>query len=304
MFNLAHLKPNKNLINVLISYYFPFFKNISLIFDGHPNYNFTSVPSFVNVMFCDSHLGWYQQKCIRKCIQQNDSETEGHLYIADDMFINITKMAELPKSKIWYVGNSKKSMSWIENPGPKGWGWQWWGPPYGNNVKLKNTIQSFPRKWQVILEKYHSFPDNFSVIATSDIIYIPQSKVPEIIPVLDHIIGQGDLFCEIATPLAVNVASPDFVKMQGGYLWNDRSVAMIERVSRTAHFVHPVKLGTAVHAALWVNYMEQQLNLTITENKVKANSAGVEVKAFDKIVKFLSNLYFSGFKKFIAINSI
>ena len=129
MFNLKYVKPNKNVINILISYYFPFFKIISLIFDGHPNYNYTSVPPFVNVMFCDSHWGWYQQKCIRKCIQQNYSEAEGHLYISDDMFINITKMAELPKSKIWYVDNGKKSMSWIENPGPKGWGWHWWGPP-------------------------------------------------------------------------------------------------------------------------------------------------------------------------------
>ena len=124
--------------------------------------------------------------------------------------------------------------------------------------------------------------------------------MPKIIPVLDHIIGQGDLFCEIATPLAVNVASPDFVKMQGGYLWNNRSVAMIERVAMTAHFVHPVKLGISVHEALWVRFMEQQLNLTITENKLKATSAGLQVNAFDRIVKFLSNFYSSGQKRFTA----
>ena len=69
-------------------------------------------------------------------------------------------------------------------------------------------------------------------------------------------------------------------------MWSDKSVAMIERVAMTAHFVHPVKLGIAVHAALWVRYMEQQLNLTITENKVKAHSAGLQVKGFERIVNF------------------
>ena len=268
MFNLANLANEEN-INILTSYYFPFFKNITLIFDGHPNYNFSSVPDFVNVLLCNSNWAWYQHKCIRKCIQHNNSETEGHLYIADDMFINITKMAELDKSKIWFIVNEKKSMSWIQNPGPKGWGWQWWGPPHGNNVKLNNTIQSFPSKWKDNLEKYHGFPDNFSVVATSDIVYIPRTAVSKILPVLDHIIQQGDLFCEIATPLAVNVASHDVVKMEYGYLWADRSVAGIKRASKTAHFVHPVKLGWAEHAALWVGFMEQQLNRTILENKAK-----------------------------------
>ena len=140
--------------------------------------------------------------------------------------------------------------------------------------------------------------------APSDIIYIPQGEVPKIVPVLDHIIGQGDLFCEIATLLAVNVASHDFVKMQLGYLWKDRSVAKIIHVSTTAHFVHPVKLGIAEHSALWVSYMEQQLNLTVTENKVKANSAGLQVNAFDRIVNFVSNLYSSVHNKFTAIISI
>ena len=143
------------------------------------------------------------------------------------------------------------------------------------------------------------------MIATPDIIYIPQIKVPKIAPVLDHIIGQGDLICEIVTPLAVNVAPSDFVKIEGGYLWNDRSVAMIERVSMTAHFVHPVKLGIAVHEALWVRYMEKQLNLTVTENKLKTiNSASLQVKALDRIVKFLSNFYSSGQKRFTSINSL
>ena len=59
--------------------------------------------SLSNVISCDSHVGWYQQKCIRSCMQQGTEETKGYLYIADDMFINLAMMADLPTTKIWFT---------------------------------------------------------------------------------------------------------------------------------------------------------------------------------------------------------
>ena len=263
MFNLANVQPEEKAINMLISYYYPFFEDILLIFDGHPNYAFSSVPSFVDVLFCNSHMGWYQHKCIRKCIQQGTVNTRGHLYISDDMFINITKMEELPVSKVWFLRSAYIPFSLIQDPGPQGWGWMWWGPPYSNAQKMKDIIDNFPKNWLTTLKKHAGFPDNFSAIATSDIIYIPQEVVPQIIPVFDHIINREALFCEIATLLAVNVAAPNFIKLELGYLWGDRSTAQIERFSTVAHFVHPVKPSIPEHAALWIKYMEMQLNLTM-----------------------------------------
>ena len=270
MFNLNSVNLNEQVINFLISYYFPFFQKISLIFDGTPTYNLSWIPSFVKVIECDSHLGWFQHKCIKKCIQQNISNIEGYMYIADDMFINITKMAKLPRSKIWFLQNDRKSFSWIKNPGLKGWDWPWWGWD-GNSVKFEKTIKSLPLKWITILKKYHGFPNNFNVTAISDIIFIPQIYVSKIIPVLNHIIREGNLFCEIATPLAVNLASQDVVKMEYGFLWADRSIAAVERISTKAHFVHPMKLGMVEYAGLWVRYMEQQLKFTVLRHNVKYN---------------------------------
>ena len=267
MFNQNGVEPNAKVTNLLTSYYFPFFRKITLIFGGQTSDTSSWIPNYVQVLSCESYLGWYQHKCIRKCIQEHDNKTEGFLYIADDMFINITKMATYPKNKIWYQHMMKKNFSLVVNPGAAGWDWMWWGID-GNNVKFNKTIQSFPNKWKALLKKYHGFPDDFSVAAISDIIFIPAVAVPRILPVLEHIIGQGNLFCEIATPLAVNVASHDFVKMEYGYLWNDRSPAAIERMSKTNPFVHPVKLGIAVYAKLWVSLMEQ-LNQTVMENQVK-----------------------------------
>ena len=139
------------------------------------------------------------------------------------------------------------------------------------------------------MKKYHGFPYNFSVNATSDIIFIPSEAVPQILPVLDHIIGHGDLFCEIATPLAVNEASHDFVKMEDGYLWADIGLAGIERMSKTAPFVHPVKLAIAEQAMLWVCFI---LYTTIVEFKAIYIYRGFQQKKIANYPIVVKNLCF------------
>ena len=99
MFNHNHEggKPNERVTNLLISYYFPFSKKITPILDGQPTQSPNWIPNYVKILLCDSNVGWYQHKCNRKCIQKYDTKTKGFLYISDDMFINITKMAAFPK---------------------------------------------------------------------------------------------------------------------------------------------------------------------------------------------------------------
>ena len=80
--------------------------------------------------------------------------------------------------------------------------------------------------------------------------------------VIDFIVNNTDLFCEIATCLAVDIAAPNQVAIfKSGYLWTpeERSVEGIEKAVKTAHFVHPVKLGVEQQRKLWIEYMEHQL---------------------------------------------
>ena len=262
MFNLQGIEPNKDIIDILVSYYYPFFENITLIFDGanweRPDY----VSEFVNVISCDSHLGWYQQKCIRSCMQQGTEETKGYLYIADDMFINLTMMSDLPTTKVWFTHMEPQNYSLILNPGPNGWSWQWWRPPFNNSKKLEHLINIMPSEWMEQLKKTAGFPGQFLIIATSDIIYIPQVLQPKLTTAIDFIVDNTDLFCEIATCLAVDIAALDQVIMlKYGYLWNpeQKSVEGIEKAAENAHFVHPVKIGVEEHRKLWIRYMEKQL---------------------------------------------
>ena len=265
--NLNGIKPSKAVIETQVSYYFPFFKNITLIFNGdnwsRPDY----VPEFVDVISCDSHLGWYQHKCIRSCIQRGSKETEGFLYIADDMFINLTKMAELPTTKLWTVVESAVcSYSMIQTPGRKGCNWPWWGRPTYGAKNLDIVIKSLPAKWKEQLVETAGFPDHFIARSVSDIIYIPQALVTNMTHVLDHIINTTELFCEIATNLAVDIVAPDRTTFVYGYLWDDRSVAAIKKMATTAHFVHPIKLGIREQRDIWIQYMDKQLSNVIDMN--------------------------------------
>ena len=261
MFNLNRLKPEKEVTDVLASYYYPFFRDITFIFDGanwtKPDFS----PKFVDFIGCDSHVGWYQQKCIRLCMQQGTEETEGYLYIADDMFINLTKMADLPTTKVWSTTMERLNYAWILNPGPKGWGWPWWGQPYNNARKLQQIINILPSEWLKQMKETAGFPDHFSIVATSDIIYIPRTVISNLTTVIDFIVNSVELFSEVATCLAVNIAAPNnIIFFEAGYLWyKERTPAKIEEKARTAHFVHPIKLATNESRKLWIKYMENQL---------------------------------------------
>jgi len=259
-FNILHVIQDQKQLELLASYYYPFFKNIKFFYDGEQGTVANSSLSFVDIMRCDSHLGWYQHKCIQQCINEGTDTTKGYMYISDDMFINITAMADLPISKIWFTTIVAKNYTWIQNPGPNGWGWMWFGPPYDNAKKLVKVIDSLPISWIRNLTTNAGFPDNnFEAIATSDIIYIPQNKVAKMNLVLDHIIKTEDLFCEITTALAVNIITSDEIDLGLGYLWGDRSVEAIRRAAEIAYFVHPVKLGIPEYREVWVEYMEKQL---------------------------------------------
>ncbi|XP_064407012.1 uncharacterized protein LOC135351834 [Halichondria panicea] len=257
--NLNGIKPSKAVIETQVSYYFPFFKNITVILNGdnfiRPDY----VPEFVDVISCDSYYGWYQHKCIRSCIQRGSDDTEGFLYIADDMFINLTKMAELPTTKLWTIGSRVCSYSSIQTPGHEGCEWYWWDAPTYGAKNLDIVIKSLPAKWKEQLVKTAGFPDHFKAYCISDIIYIPQALVMNMTHVLDHIINTTELFCELATNLAMHIVAPDRITLLDGYLWDDKSVAAIKEMATTAHFVHPVKFGIREQRDIWIQNMEKQL---------------------------------------------
>ena len=269
MFNLNNIKPSKYVNNILASYYFPFFRNITFFFDGADweSRRLDFLPEFVNLISCDSHVGWYQHRCLQLCLQQGTEETKGHLYIADDMFINLAMMADLPTTKAWFINIIQTSYWQILNPGPGGWDWYWWGPPGNNYKRLESVINILPSEWKEQLKRTAGFPDHFKGHTIADIIYVPYTLGPKMITVIDFINNsKTDLFCEVAIPLAVNIAAPNqVISLKEGNLWGwNRNILSIKRTAKTAHFVHPVKLGNEPQKNLWIQLMENQLYNIIT----------------------------------------
>ena len=129
---------------------------------------------------------------------------EGFLYIADDMFINITKMAQLDRTKLWtssmhtynYYELMKKSKAELHKI------WWWFGFPRYVEDYLHKTIKSLPEEWMEALKTNAGF---YEAICTSDIYYISASIAPRMITVISFIVNTTDLFSEVASPLAVGI---------------------------------------------------------------------------------------------------
>ena len=180
MFNLFKMSPNKQVINLLVSYYSLFFNHIMLLFEGDwpekPNY----IPKKITFSGCKSKDGWFQQHCLLICLNEtwkNRDKPEGYLYIADDMFVNLTKMSLLPLSHVWYI--NPKSMNYTARASLRNiWNW-------GKAMKpLETVVNNLPEKWKRILVQSVGFPDCIHAEGLADIVYVPHllaKNMPQIL---------------------------------------------------------------------------------------------------------------------------
>ena len=264
MFNLNKIKPNRNTINLLLAYYLPFFDHITLIFDGKWKKKPEYVPEYVKFFGCESHIGWYMQKCLNICISQSDDSVKGNLFIADDMFVNFNKMKNLDLTKLWYIQPIVYKYSDLQTKDGKtlrSW-WWWWGEPYHNERPLKTVMNSLPDEWKQKLVENAGFPDKFQIRCLSDLIYVPNSLAPRLSTVMTHVIHTATLFFEIAVPLSVGIVvhPSERVLLTNAYLWGaNRNANRIKKEAEKKHFVHPVKQSKKVQADLWRSLMEAQL---------------------------------------------
>ena len=255
MFNLKNMSPNKQVIYLLLSHYSYFFDHIMLLFDGKWNEKPDYLPKNVTFSSCKSTNGWYQYYCLRICLNETwdeDGKPEGYLYIADDMFVNLTKMSLLPLSKVWNIGTTNinyTARASLRNS------WNW-----GRALKpLQTVIENLPTEWKQVLVKHAGFPNHLPARAISDIIYVPHWLAGNLTDGLNYVIKTAPLIHEVALPLVVNIVAPtDQVHFKYGYLWRgDRNVGMINKTAKRAHFVHPIKLSSRGQTDLWISFMEQ-----------------------------------------------
>ena len=261
-------------IGLLLSYYLQFFSHITLISGTQLIVKPHFVPDSVQVFNCDSYYGWYQQKCLRICLENPASDrVEGFLYVADDMFIDVAKMSQLDRNKLWMIpaptlfnythivkGASKAELHRQ---------WFWFGFPRYTEYYLQKTISKLPGEWIEALKTNTGFPSVYEVHAASDIYYIPSSFVPRMVEVISFIVSTADLFCEVALPLSVGIVTRPSERqfLIDGYLWGkERTIHMKEARSKVAHFVHPLKLSHTEDLILWKKLMQAQLRQAVAKS--------------------------------------
>ena len=142
----------KYAIRMLLSYYLRFFTSIILLVDGNwPSEGTEGIQSLVKVISVDTKNGWYQQRALLKCLQNGNSDSTSYLYILDDMFINISMLSTLPKSKVWLneprVFNFSNPETYYKDS------WYWWENPKGTNFreKFEAIVNDLPQEWKQLL---------------------------------------------------------------------------------------------------------------------------------------------------------
>ena len=257
-------------IGLLLSYYLLFFNHITLISGTKIIKTKPSiVPDPVQVINCDSYYGRLQQKCLRACLQNPASNSvRGFLYIADDMFINITKMGQLDQTKLWTIPIEVYNYTRLIHAGEieKHLRWSWFGFPRYVEFDLQKTIENLPEEWIKALKTNAGFPDEYETSSTADSYYIPAPYALKMIEVMSFIINTTDLFNEVALPLTVGVTTHPSQRetLIDGYLWKfDRTLSKKASTAKIAHFVHPMKLSNGDEAKLWISLMKEQLRQAV-----------------------------------------
>ena len=249
--------PREYFVRELMAYYLRFFDRIMVLFDGEWPEKPSFIPEYVNFSECRSNRGHFQQVCLRTCLTNGGRNVEGYLFVADDIFVNLSRMSTLPRSKLWFVDKE-----WVYDYTNKAGltGWYWW-PEFSKKTRL--VVDNLPPEWKEVLVTFTGFPKQFHGHTVSDIIYVPQPLASHMIEVLSYIIKTTDLFCEVAIPLAVDIVDPQYVHMVWGYLPKERrnDRALITSTAAEAHFVHPLKLAIRPTADIWRDFMAMQLKL-------------------------------------------
>ena len=253
-------------IRTLLAYYMRFFDRIILLYDGEwPNTTEHYIPKNVQYIAISTYNGWFQQKALYRCLKEGAKHGISSIYVADDMFINITKMSDFSKSTVWLTRgvyyNFSNPSEFLSNNS-----WRWWKEPKGWNFyeKFVRVVNSLPMQWKQNLEAY-GFPGKMEAHSIADIIYIPHSLTGHFIDAIDHITNMTELFCEIVYPLIIGISVPESQTRQfeQGNLWDNerKNITLLKEWSEARHYVHGLKLSTWFGRNVWSALMNKQLKL-------------------------------------------
>ena len=203
-----------------------------------------------------SETGYFQQKCIVAHLESFPSE-EGYLYIADDAFIDFSRLSKMPLNKIWIEEGQRYNIKNAEEFNGNDWGWWYW--KYG----YKSLIDHWEKLPQSMKDKVAEATGSADIIrshALADFVYIPQVSRKKFIEATKALTYEDPpLFCEIALPIIADIAGgPNVIPLEECLLWEEQRTTSNLRdyaVSGKCDVVHSFKLTNNEQRLLWMEQM-------------------------------------------------
>lgn len=215
--------------------------------------NHTSNLHTVSAKAYDLEPGFLNYKILYYAISQL-KKYDGYLFLHDDMGVNVTKILNLDRSKIWQetwtgtFGTTPKAISFTNvtwsNRG-QGMDWPWfdtkWGIPALDKVMQNHEDVKYMLK-KCSINNTESFDLQ---VCESDFVYFPSSVAQEL-KKYTKIFADHEVFLEIAIPTIITCFLPDVGKILLPLCtsWvNRNNYQMYEEECKSEYVFHPLKFS-------------------------------------------------------------
>ena len=244
---------NEKTVELLHSVYSMFFDKIS--YSGpipKPSY----LDNDIQYIHCkNARNGESQQRCLLAHLEAYP-DAEGYLYIADDAFVDLSRMSKLPRDMVWYLHGTvmdvRNRQTFDGNIYPI------WPLDQGYRA-LKYYVENLPLKWKDRLQELNGNRNIVRTIELADVIYIPEKLRSAFVSTVKYFSGEPHINHEVITPIIRDlVVGNDYVPLIPMCLWEEQKNFQEQTIrgqSGEYDFVHPLKLSDQKVADLWIELM-------------------------------------------------
>lgn len=200
--------------------------------------------------------GEFQHHCLLAHLQTYP-DADGYLYVADDAFIDLSRLSKLPRDKVWYLHGTDMDIRKPRTFDVKIW--PIWPLPEGYHA-LKHYVENLPEAWKERLQAVNGDKNIVRTIELADVIYIPEQLRSKYASAIRYFSGEPQVNHEVITAVIRDlVVGNDYVPLIPACLWAEQN--NFEEQSRCGvsgdfDFVHPLKLSDPKVADLWSSLMD------------------------------------------------
>ncbi len=225
-----------------------------------------SWPHDLNTYFCNSSKGFWQNRCLYKCLKKasEDGTRRNVFYMADDDYFNFTHAElALSKHKIWfgeiaYLNGHPLDLVTYTNYSK--WLYK------QDLLRIHRVLHKLPRRLTDRYLTYALESGKTTGNGLADSVYVPckyHSLLMEVLEQMEKL--EPEMFSEAGMPLAIRLVAPGQVHTYDPNfeVWRDwrYNKSMLRHWMKHGMHVHAVKLSVPGPRSIWRDLMAEQLTV-------------------------------------------